>query len=289
MEENSVRNSRAINFIKRYCRNKLAIVGLVNVIIIILIVTIVPPFLSYSEAEIDPLAFNSPPGSEHILGTDDVGRDVLSRLLHGGRVSLFVGIASTFISVLIGIPLGLLAAFYRGAIEIVIMRLADIFMSFPSMIIILFLVSIFGPSIITVTLVIGILGWPKFARQIYGSVLFVKEKDYVEGGVAIGARDIRIIFNYILPNAIAPIFIAITFKIASSIILESSLSFLGMGVQPPAASWGNMLYNAQSITILTQRKWMWLPPGIALVVVILSINFIGNGIRDALDPKTRIN
>ncbi len=181
--------------------------------------------MSYSEAEIDPLAFNSPPGSEHILGTDDVGRDVLSRLLHGGRVSLFVGIASTFISVLIGIPLGLLAAFYRGAIEIVIMRLADIFMSFPSMIIILFLVSIFGPSIITVTLVIGILGWPKFARQIYGSVLSVKEKDYVEGGVAIGARDIRIIFNYILPNAIAPIFIAITFKIASSIILESSLSF----------------------------------------------------------------
>ncbi len=195
--------------------------------------------MSYSEAEIDPLAFNSPPGSEHILGTDDVGRDVLSRLLHGGRVSLFVGIASTFISVLIGIPLGLLAAFYRGAIEIVIMRLADIFMSFPSMIIILFLVSIFGPSIITVTLVIGILGWPKFARQIYGSVLSVKEKDYVEGGVAIGARDIRIIFNYILPNAIAPIFIAITFKIASSIILESSLSFFrNGGVQPPAASWG---------------------------------------------------
>lgn len=175
------------------------------------------------------------------------------------------------------------------AFEVVVMRLSDIFMSFPSTILILFLVSMFGPSIITVTVVIGVLGWPKFARQIYGSVLSIREKDYIEGAVAIGAKDKLIITRYILPNAVAPIFISITFRIASAIILESSLSFLGMGVQPPAASWGNMLYNAQSITILTSRPWMWVPPGLALVITILSINFIGNGLRDALDPKTAKN
>lgn len=285
----SRKRSLFINFIKRYCKNKLAIAGFVVLVLISLIVIILPPFLTYSEAAIDPLAFNAPPSSSHILGGDDVGRDVFSRLLHGGRVSLFVGLASTFVSVLIGIPLGILAAFYRGTVEIIIMRISDVFMSFPSIILILFLVSIFGPSIITVTVVIGVLGWPLFARLIFGTVLSIKEKDYIEGAVAIGETVRSIIFKYILPNAIAPILIQITFRIAAAIVLESSLSFLGMGVQPPAASWGNMLYNAQSITILTERPWMWLPPGIALIVTILSINFIGNGLRDALDPKTKIS
>ncbi len=269
---NERKESAAGSFIRRYCNNKLAVAGFFVLLTIALIVILVPPFLPFSEAEIDALAFNAPPGGKHILGGDDVGRDVLSRLLYGGRVSLFVGIISTAVSVVIGIPLGMIAAFYRGVFEIIVMRLSDIFMSFPATILILFLVSMFGPSIITVTVVIGVLGWPKFARQIYGSVLSVREKDYIEGGIAIGARDSKIITRYILPNAIAPIFISITFRIASAIILESSLSFLGMGVQPPAASWGNMLYNAQSITILTSRPWMWVPPGLALVITILSIN-----------------
>ena len=268
------------NFIKRFCKNKLAVLGL--------IVLVVPPLLPYDEAQIDVVAFNAPPSEQHVLGTDTTGRDVLSRLLYGGRVSLFVSIISTLISVAIGIPLGLLAAFYRGWFETLVMRATDIFMTIPSTILILFLVSMFGPSIVTVTVVIGVLGWTKFARQIYGTVLSVREKDYVEGGKAIGQRDGVIIARYILPNAIAPIFISITFRIASAIILESSLSFLGMGVQMPAASWGNMLYNAQSITILKSCQWMWLPPGLALMITILSINFIGNGLRDALDPKTSI-
>lgn len=276
------------NFIKRYSRNRLAVFGFFTFILIALAVLILPSFLPYTESQIDATAFNQAPGSNHLLGTDDVGRDVLARLLYGGRVSLFVGIMSTAISVVIGIPLGLLAAFYRGALETMVMRASDIFMTIPSTILILFLVSMFGPSIVTVTVVIGVLGWTKFARQIYGTVLSVREKDYVEGGIAIGEKDSRVITKYILPNAIAPIFISITFRIASAIILESSLSFLGMGVQPPAASWGNMLYNAQSITILKSRAWMWLPPGLMLMTTILSINFIGNGLRDALDPKTSI-
>ena len=276
------------NFIKRFCKNKLAVLGLIVLVVVTIIVLVVPPLLPYDEAQIDVVAFNAPPSEQHVLGTDTTGRDVLSRLLYGGRVSLFVGIISTLISVAIDIPLGLLAAFYRGWFETLVMRATDIFMTIPSTILILFLVSMFGPSIVTVTVVIGVLGWTKFARQIYGTVLSVREKDYVEGGKAIGQRDGVIIARYILPNAIAPIFISITFRIASAIILESSLSFLGMGVQMPAASWGNMLYNAQSITILKSCQWMWLPPGLALMITILSINFIGNGLRDALDPKTSI-
>ena len=276
------------NFIKRFCKNKLAVLGLIVLVVVTIIVLVVPPLLPYDEAQIDVVAFNAPPSEQHVLGTDTTGRDVLSRLLYGGRVSLFVGIISTLISVAIGIPLGLLAAFYRGWFETLVMRATDIFMTIPSTILILFLVSMFGPSIVTVTVVIGVLGWTKFARQIYGTVLSVREKDYVEGGKTIGQRDGVIIARYILPNAIAPIFISITFRIASAIILESSLSFLGMGVQMPAASWGNMLYNAQSITILKSCQWMWLPPGLALMITILSINFIGNGLRDALDPKTSI-
>ena len=276
------------NFIKRFCKNKLAVLGLIVLVVVTIIVLVVPPLLPYDEAQIDVVAFNAPPSEQHVLGTDTTGRDVLSRLLYGGRVSLFVGIISTLISVAIGIPLGLLAAFYRGWFETLVMRATDIFMTIPSTILILFLVSMFGPSIVMVTVVIGVLGWTKFARQIYGTVLSVREKDYVEGGKAIGQRDGVIIARYILPNAIAPIFISITFRIASAIILESSLSFLGMGVQMPAASWGNMLYNAQSITILKSCQWLWLPPGLALMITILSINFIGNGLRDALDPKTSI-
>jgi len=284
----SQKKTERLNFVKRFCKNKLAVTGLIILLVILLVVLILPFFMPYTEAEIDAVAFNSPPSQAHRLGTDTTGRDVLTRLLYGGRVSLFVGVVSTAISVVIGIPLGLLAAFYRGWIETIIMRATDIFMTIPSTILILFLVSMFGPSIVTVTAVIGVLGWTKFARQIFGTVLAVREKDYIEGGRAIGQRDSVIIRKYILPNAIAPIFISITFRIASAILLESSLSFLGLGVQMPAASWGNMLYNAQSITILKDCPWMWLPPGLALVVTILSINFVGNGLRDALDPKTSL-
>ena len=284
----SQKKTEWLNFIKRFCKNKLSVTGLIILLTILLVVLIMPFAMPYTEAEIDAAAFNSTPSQTHRLGTDTTGRDVLTRLLYGGRVSLFVGVVSTAISVAIGIPLGLLAAFYRGWIETIIMRATDIFMTIPSTILILFLVSMFGPSIITVTVVIGVLGWTKFARQIFGTVLAVREKDYIEGGRAIGQRDSVIIRKYILPNAIAPIFISITFRIASAILLESSLSFLGLGVQMPAASWGNMLYNAQSITILKDCLWMWLPPGLALVVTILSINFVGNGLRDALDPKTSL-
>ena len=213
---------------------------------------------------------------------------MFARFLYGGRVSLTVGLFSSLIGMLIGVPLGLLSGFYRGWIETLIMRAADIFMSFPAIIFILVLVSVIGPSIWSVTLVIGFLGWTQFARLIYANVLSIREKEYVESARAIGTSDFAIILRYILPNSFAPILVAATFMTASAIIMESSLSFLGMGVQPPAASWGNMLYDARSITVLSTRSWQWLPPGLALVVTVLSINFVGDGIRDALDPKLKI-
>ena len=181
-----------------------------------------------------------------------------------------------------------MAGYCRGALGIVIMRLADVFMSVPSMILVLVLVAVIGPSIQSVTIVIGIMGWPQFARQLYGSVLSVREKDYVEAAVAIGEKNGRIMRKYILPNAFAPVIITFTFSIASAVLQESGLSFLGMGVQTPQASWGNIMYAAQSITILSQKPWMWIPPGVALLLTVLSFNFFGDGIRDALDPKMKL-
>ena len=168
------------------------------------------------------------------------------------------------------------------------MRLGDIFLSFPSIILILVLVSVIGPSIWSVTIVLGILQWTVFARLIYANVLSIKEKEYIEAAKSIGTSNFSIILKYILPNAFPPILITVTFNVARAILSESALSFLGMGVQPPKASWGNMLYDAQSITVLSRYYWVWLPPGLCIVLTVLSINFFGDGIRDALDPRLKI-
>ncbi|MCD8121889.1 MAG: ABC transporter permease [Clostridiales bacterium] len=268
--------------------HRAAMAGLCVLVLEIVLVIILPPILKLNPYDSDYTAFSAAPGAAHILGTDAIGRDIFARLIYGGRTSLLVGLVSTMISCLVGVPLGLIAGYFRGKAEIVIMRVADIFMSFPSIVLILVLVAVLGPSIWSVTIVIGVLGWTQFARLIYANVLSVSEKEYVESARAIGTSDFEIITRYILPNSFAPILIAITFQMASAILTESSLSFLGMGVQPPGASWGNMLYDAQSISVLSKRLWMWMPPGIALLITVLSINFLGDGIRDALDPKIKI-
>jgi peptide/nickel transport system permease protein len=273
---------------RRFKAHKLAMVGLCVIILEVLLVFLLPMIFDLDPYSSDINAFGAVPSAEHILGTDDIGRDIFARLIYGGQVSLFVGLVSTLISVAIGVPLGVIAGYYGGIFETIVMRSADVFMSFPSIILILVLVSVVGPSIFTVTLVIGIMGWTQFARLIYGNVLSVREKDYVESARAIGEKSFRIITKYILPNTFAPVLIALTFSTANAIIMESSLSFLGMGVQPPQASWGNILYDAQSITVLSQKPWLWVPPGIALVLTVLSINFFGDGVRDALDTKMKI-
>lgn len=273
---------------KKFTHNKKAMFGLVIVVLLILAVVFIPMFMNLDPYTTDRAAgFNKPPSDTHILGTDDVGRDLFARLLYGGRISLFVGITSTIISVLIGIPLGLIAGYFRGVAESIIMRTADAFMSFPSMVLILVLVAVFGPSILTVTVVIGVLGWTGIAKLIYGNVLSIREREYIQATKAVGVKTIPILFSEVLPNAIPPVWANISFRVAGAILTESSLSFLGMGVQTPQASWGNIIFAAQNLLVLTARPWVWLPPGICIILVVVGFNFIGEGVRDALDPKTK--
>lgn len=277
-----------VQVLRKLREHRMAMVGLFVLAAEIVLVAVLPAVLQLDPYTSDYLAMAAAPSADHLLGTDAIGRDILARLIYGGRTSLLVGLLSTLISCVIGVPLGVAAGYFRGGIEIAIMRVADIFMSFPSIIIILVLVSVLGPSVWSVTVVIGVLGWTSFARLIYGNVLSITEKEYVESARAIGTSDLVIILKYILPNAFAPVLIAITLQMASAILTESSLSFLGMGVQPPGASWGNMLHDAQSISVLSKRQWIWMPPGIAILITVLSINFLGDGIRDALDPKLKV-
>lgn len=271
----------------RFKTHKLAMAGMCILLVEILLLVFLPIVMDLQPYEIYS-GFGASPSREHILGTDNTGRDLFARLIYGGRTSLYVGFVSTLISFAIGVPLGMLAGYYRGPVEALIMRLADVFLSFPSMVFILVLVSVIGPSLSTATVVIGIMGWPGFARQLYGSVLSVREKEYVEAARAVGTKNLTIMVRYILPNAFAPILIAFTFGVASAILQESGLSFLGMGVQVPKASWGNMLYAAQSVSVIAMRPWVWIPPGICLLVTVLSINLFGDGLRDALDPKMKL-
>ena len=249
-----IRNSQAM---KKFIHNKKAMLGLAIVTILVLAVVFIPLFADLDPYTTDRAAgFNKPPSDAHILGTDDVGRDLFARLLYGGRISLFVGITSTIISVLIGIPLGLIAGYFRGTAESIIMRTADAFMSFPSMVLILVLVAVFGPSILTVTVVIGVLGWTAIAKLIYGNVLSIREREYIQAARAVGVSTKKILFSEVLPNAIPPVWANISFRVAGAILTESSLSFLGMGVQTPQASWGNIIFAAQNLLVLTARPWV---------------------------------
>ncbi len=274
--------------IEQFLSHKFAVIGCTLLLAMCIAVLVLPVALNLDPYASDPLAFSKGPSPAHIFGTDAIGRDLFARYVYGGRTSIFVGLLSVIIAMLIGIPLGLIAGYYRGVADIVIMRSADIFMSFPAMVLILVLVAIIGPSIWSVAIVIGVMGWTRFARLTYANVLSIREKEYIESAKAIGVSDLRIIVRYILVNSFSPLLVAATFMTANAIILESSLSFLGMGVQPPQSSWGNMLYDAQSISVLSMKLWQWLPPGLSIVLVVVSINFVGDGIRDALDPKMKV-
>jgi peptide/nickel transport system permease protein len=269
---------------KRFRRHRLALIG-TTILVLLTIGAIFAPLISqHSPYSIDLSAYRLGPTSDHLLGTDSAGRDVFSRLLHAGRVSLSVGLVAVSIYTAIGILLGSLAGFYGGWVDSTIMRMADVFLSFPSLIIIITMASVLGPSIYNVMLAIGFLGWPPITRLLRGEILSLREREFILGARASGCSNARLIFRHLLPNAMAPVIVAATFGIAYAILLEAGLSFLGLGVQPPTPSWGNMLTDAQSLTVLQSMPWLWLPPGIMIALAVLSINFIGDGLRDALDP-----
>ena len=270
---------------RRFRRHRLALIGSSLLLLLVVASLGAPQIARHDPYTVDLRSYRQGPSTQHPLGTDSSGRDVASRLLHAGRVSLSVGLVAVSIYAAIGIVLGGLAGYYGGWIDSLIMRIADMVLSFPSLIVIITIVSILGPSIYNVMLVIGALGWPPIARLVRGNFLSLRGQDFVVAAQSIGAANPRIIFRHVLPNALAPVIVAASFGMAQAILLEAGLSFLGLGVQPPTPSWGNMLTDAQSITVLRSMTWLWLPPGAMIAVTVLSINFIGDGLRDALDPR----
>lgn len=243
---------------------------------------IFPP-IPYSYSEYDLNAIVMPPSAKHILGTDEQGRDLAARMLYGTRVSIFVGFVAVFIYVSIGIIIGALAGFYGGWVDIIISRIIEIVMCFPTFFLILTILALWGQSLLNVMIVIGITGWTGIARIVRGEFLKLREQDFVIASKALGARDYWIIFKHILPNAMAPVMVSATFGIASTILIESSLSFLGFGVQPPTPSWGDIL--SQSRDFIDFAWWLTLIPGFAIFITITSYNLVGEGLQDALDPK----
>jgi peptide/nickel transport system permease protein len=270
---------------RRFREHKLALLGLFIVLLLILGAVFAPFFAPYNPYEIGS-GFEAAPSGGHILGTDQIGRDVFSRLIYGTRVSLAVGIGTTLVTTLLGILLGLQAGYFGGTADVIIMRAADVLMSFPTLILIMVVSSVIGPGLDRIIIIMGILGWPAVARLVRGNVLSIKEMDYTKSAVTSGFRTQRILFFHILPNTFSSVLVQATFSIARFIIMESGLSFLGMGVNPPTASWGNMLTDAQSLTTLTEKPWLWIPPGFMILLSVLAFNFVGDGLRDALDPKS---
>jgi len=267
----------------RFRKHRLATVGAV-LLGLLVVASLAAPLIAPSPFRTELRSLKKPPTAAHWLGTDAAGRDIYARLVYAGRVSLSVGLVAVAIYMTIGIVLGAVAGYFGGVVDGSVMRLADVFLAFPSLIVIITLVSILGPDIRNIMLAIGLLGWPPIARLVRGLFLSLRERDFLLAGRTIGASNGRLIFRHLLPNALAPVIVAATFGIAQAILLEAGLSFLGLGVQPPTPSWGNMLTDAQSLTVLESMPWIWVPPGIMIALAVLAINFIGDGLRDALDP-----
>jgi len=270
----------------RFLHHRLAVAGGVFLVAIALVALLAPFVAPRSPTDVDVLAFRSPPSGAHLLGTDLIGRDVLSRLIYASRVSLSIGLLASTLAVTIGTALGAVAGFYRGALDTVLMRLTDMVLAFPPLVIVLVAVSVIGPSVGSVILVLGGLTWPTSCRIVRASYLSLRELEFTTAAQVIGARDRAIIVRHLLPNALGPVLVAASLGAAGAILSEAALSFIGLGVQPPTPSWGNMLVDAQSLTILRTMPWIWLPPGLAILLTVLAINFVGDGVRDALDPRS---
>jgi len=268
---------------KRFLSHKLAVAGAM-IVAGLIIASLAAPWIVRYPPEQQNLAIKlQPPSASHWLGTDEYGRDLFSRMLYGGRISLSVGFVAVTISVAIGILLGALAGYFGGVTDHIIMRLVDIVLCIPTLFLILMLVVFLGPNLLNIMVIIGLTSWTELARLVRAEFLSLKQRDYILAARAIGARDGRIIFRHILPNALAPVFVSATFGVAGAILLESGLSFIGLGVQPPAASWGNILTSGKDY--ITQAWWLTLAPGAAIFLTVLGYNLLGDGLRDLLDPR----
>lgn len=274
----------------RFLRHKLAVGSTLFIIVVILgvfpLASVIAPI---SPVRTSLREVRQPPSAAHILGTDLIGRDVWSRLIYGGRVSIAVGLAAVTIFMSIGTLLGSIAGYYGGKFDVVIMRITDTVMAFPVLVILISIVAIIGPGIFNAMMAIGLISWTGIARLVRGQILSVRAMDFILAAEAVGIPQGRILRRHILPSVMAPIIVAGSFGIAGAILTEAGLSFLGLGVQIPTPSWGNMLNEAQSIELIESFPWLWLPPGLMISLCVLAINFIGDGLRDALDPRMNLN
>jgi peptide/nickel transport system permease protein len=268
---------------RRFKKNRLAVGGLAVILTIAFVAIAAPVIAPYDPFAIDVYNVLSAPSSKHILGTDELGRDILSRIIWGSRVSLAVGFVAVGIAITIGIIIGAIAGYYGGAVDALLMRFVDMMLCFPTLFLILAVIAIVGPSIWLIMVIIGITGWMDVARLVRAEMLTLKERDFVMAARSVGANDLRIIFRHILPNALSPVFVAATLGIAGAILTESGLSFLGLGVQPPDPSWGNILTSGKDNIIVAW--WISAFPGLAIFFTVLSYNLVGEGLRDALDPR----
>jgi len=271
--------------LRRFRRHRLAMLG-----VVIIVILVVAALVGNEPAALMPnlKLTNKPPSLEHPFGTDRTGRDVLARTLVGGRVSLSVGLVAVLFSTAIGTLLGVLAGFYRGLVDQIIMRIVDMVMSFPVIVLLLTVVAIVGPGIFKIMVMIGLLTWTTPCRIIRAQFLSLREKEYVEAARCLGMNDFDIAIKHILPNAIGPLLVYASFGVATAVLLEAGLSYLGLGVQPPTPSWGNMLNTARSLSTMERTAWQWIPPAITTVLFVLAVNFVGDGIRDAVDPRTLV-
>lgn len=263
----------------------MAVGGLALIVVMFLIAGFASFLAPYDPGKTDVSLKLKPPSFQHYVGTDQLGRDVFSRMLHGSRISLSVGFVAVAISIFIGILLGAVAGYYGGWVDSILMRFVDTMLCFPSFFLILTIVALMGPQILNIMIVIGITSWMGTARFVRAEFLSLRERDYVQAAHVLGVKDHRIIFRHILPNALAPVFVSATLKVASAILIEAGLSFLGFGVQPPRPSWGNILTEGR--TYIFDAWWLTVFPGLAILITVLSFNLLGEGLRDALDPRLR--
>jgi peptide/nickel transport system permease protein len=272
-------------FWRHFRRNRLALAGALIVAVMLAVALLAPLLAPYDPSAIRVGSILLPPSFDHLLGTDALGRDVLSRMIYGTQISLLVGFVAVGIAVLIGVIVGALAGYYPGWVDTLFMRLVDIMLSIPTFFLILAVIALVGPNLLNIMVVIGVTSWMGVARLVRGEFLALKESDYVLAARALGVPAYRIIFSHILPNAMAPVYVSTILGIAAAVLVESSLSFLGLGVQPPTPSWGNILTDGKANIEIAW--WLSLFPGLAILVTVLGYNLLGEGLRDALDPRLK--
>lgn len=271
---------------RQFRRHRLAVGGLAVLAVLTVVVLAGPEIISFGPNTIDAADANQPPSLSHLMGTDELGRDQFARILVGGRLTLAASSAAMLVALLFGVVVGGMAGYTGGVVDNALMRLVDVFYSLPGLFVVILLVALIGPTFWTIVLAIAVLSWMNTARLVRASFLSLKEKEFVEAARTVGVSDLRIAMRHILPNALSPVIVAATLGVATAILIESALSFLGLGFNPPRATWGGMLSESQRAVITLGHWWRGFFPGFMIFLTVLSANFVGDGLRDALDPRS---